>query len=69
MKTTELTVPDMSCAHCKATIEESLDRLPGIESATADPETKQVAVSFDESRVNEDQLKLAVENAGYTVAK
>ena len=67
MHNTEFTVPEMSCAHCKAAIEDSLNRLPGIGAATTDPETKQVEVSFDEDRVNLDQLKLAIENAGYTV--
>ncbi|TCJ20039.1 copper chaperone [Rubrobacter taiwanensis] len=68
MKRIRLTVPDMSCAHCKAAIEESLGRLPGVERAGADPDTKQVEVAFDEGRANEEQIRLAIENAGYSVA-
>jgi copper chaperone len=37
---TEITfrVPDMSCAHCKAAVEDELNRLPGVVSSNADLE-------------------------------
>ncbi len=61
-------VPDMSCAHCKAAIEDSLNELSGIEKATADPDSKVVEVVYSEDRVGEDEIKGAIEDAGYTVA-
>lgn len=61
-------VPDMSCAHCKAAIEDSLNGLSGVEKATADPDSKTVEVTYREDRVGEDQIKAAIEDAGYTVA-
>ena len=64
----KFTVPDMSCAHCKAAIEESLGELSGVANANADPDSKQVEVSYDEGRVSTDQIKVAIEEAGYTVA-
>lgn len=62
------TVPDMSCAHCKSAIEDSLNDLPGVEKATADPDSKVVEVGYDEHRVGEEEIKVAIEDAGYTIA-
>jgi len=36
MTETKLSVPDMSCAHCEAAVEGSLNALSGIESSNAD---------------------------------
>jgi copper chaperone len=63
-----LAVPDMSCGHCKAAVEGELNRLSGVESSLADVEKGTVAVRYDESRVSTEQLKGAIEEAGYTVA-
>ncbi len=62
------TVPDMSCAHCKSTIEDSLNELSGVEEATADPDSQVVEVAYDENRVGENEVKAAIEDAGYTIA-
>lgn len=64
----KLNVPDMSCGHCKAAIEGQLGKLPGVEKANADPGTKLVEVSYTEDRVDEQQIKSAIEEAGYTIA-
>jgi copper chaperone len=61
-------VPDMSCGHCKAAVEGELNRISGVESSNADIEKGIVAVCYDESRVSTEQLKDAIEEAGYTVA-
>jgi copper chaperone len=61
-------VPDMSCGHCKAAIEGELNKLSGVEAASADIEKGIVEVSYDESRVGNEQLVEAIEEAGYTVA-
>lgn len=62
------TVPDMSCAHCKGAIEDSLNELSGVEKATADPDTQVVEVAYDENQIGEDKVKAAIEDAGYTIA-
>ncbi len=59
-------VPDMSCGHCKAAVEGELNELPGVESSNADVEKGMVAVRYDESQVSVEQLKGAIEDAGYT---
>jgi copper ion binding protein len=66
MTNTTFTVPDMSCGHCKAAVEGSLDKLEGVEYSEADPESKLVEITYDEGRVTTDELKNAIEEAGYT---
>ena len=63
-----LKVPDMSCGHCKAAVEGELNGLSGVESSNADVEKGTVAVRYDESKVSNEQLIEAIEEAGYTVA-
>jgi copper chaperone len=63
-----LRVPDMSCAHCKAAVEEELNKLSGIERANASVEKGKVEVTYDEGTVTTDDLKEAIEKAGYRVA-
>jgi len=61
-------VPDMSCGHCKAAVEGELNKLSGVDRSLADVEKGTVEVSYDESRVSNEQLVKAIEEAGYTVA-
>ena len=61
-------VPDMSCGHCKAAVEGELNKLSGVKKANADVEKGTVEVSYDEGTVTTEDLKGAIEEAGYTVA-
>ena len=63
-----LKVPDMSCGHCKAAVEGELNKLSGVERTNADVEKGTVEVSYDERKVTTENLKDAIEEAGYTVA-
>ncbi len=65
-KTTVLNVPDMTCGHCELTVKEALDELDGEHSAKADHVTGNVEVSYEEGKVTDEQLRGAVEEAGYT---
>jgi copper chaperone len=60
-------VPEMSCGHCKAAVEGELSKLSGVESSNADVEKGTVAVRYDEGKVSTEQLKGAIEEAGYAV--
>ena len=60
-------VPDMSCGHCKAAVEGELNKLKGVERSNADLEKGTVEVSYEEGRVTTEELKGAIEEAGYTV--
>jgi copper chaperone len=63
-----LRVPDMSCGHCKAAVEGELNKLSGVQRANADVEKGTVEVSYDAGTVTTEDLKGAIEEAGYTVA-
>jgi len=67
MQQTILTVPKMSCGHCKMAVESATNDLAGVISISADPETKNVDVSYDESQVDLGAIKQAIEKAGYPV--
>ena len=61
-------VPDMSCGHCKAAVEGELNKLSGVEYSKADVEKGTVEVSYDDGKVTIEDLKRAIEGAGYTLA-
>jgi copper chaperone len=63
-----LRVPDMHCGHCKAAVEGELNKLSGVQRANANLEKGTVEVSYDEGTVSTEDLKDAIEEAGYTVA-
>ena len=60
-----LSVPDMSCGHCKSAVEGALQ--PLVESVDVDLDKKTVAVSYDESGVSRDKIVSALDEAGYPV--
>ena len=51
-----LSVPDISCDHCKHSIEEAVGALAGVESVEVGIESKVVAVDFDDTSVSPDQI-------------
>ena len=63
-----LGVPDMSCGNCRAAVEGELNKLSGVRKANADVEKGTVEVTYDERTVTSEDLKDAIEEAGYTVA-
>ena len=67
MTTTTLTVPDISCAHCKQSIEGALSGLPGVRSVEVEIEPKTVSLEFDESEIGLEQIVRAIEEVGYDV--
>ncbi|MDI3480500.1 MAG: copper chaperone [Tepidanaerobacteraceae bacterium] len=62
-----LKVEGMSCAHCKKAVETSVGALPGIFKVEAEVSHGKVDVSFDPSKVKLDDIKKAIEDAGYDV--
>ena len=60
-----LSVPDVSCAHCVASVDEALGGLDGVSTVTTDLSRKQVLVSLDPARVSVDRLVAALDEAGY----
>jgi len=69
MTTVTLSVPDISCGHCKASIEGAVAPLEGVESAEVTIDAKTVDVSFNESVVDLDAIVTAIDDQGYEVAR
>ena len=63
-----LNVPDISCDHCKMSIEGAVGGLAGIESAEVDVPGRTVAVAYDETAQTREAIINAIEEQGYEVA-
>ncbi|MDP9069181.1 MAG: heavy-metal-associated domain-containing protein [Actinomycetota bacterium] len=61
-------VPDVSCGHCRATIEKALESVPGVLGAAVDVDRKVVDVEFDDAVVDRTGVVRAIESSGYVVA-
>ncbi len=58
-------VSDMMCAHCEASVEKALAAV-GVK-AKADHLKKEVAVQYDGAKISIDEIRSAIQEAGYTV--
>ena len=63
-----LNVPDISCNHCKMSIEGAVNELSGIDSAVVDVAGRTVEVSFDSDAQSLESIVAAIEEQGYEVA-
>ncbi len=68
MNTVKLTVPDMSCGHCEATVKNTLGPLAGIEEVTVDLPAKIVSVSYDPAQISTDRMGAALAEEFYPVS-
>jgi len=68
MATTTLDVPDISCDHCKTSIEGALGPLLGVECALVDLAARTVTVTYDPGTLEAADLRRVIEDAGYEVA-
>lgn len=59
----------MSCQGCATTVTGALEALPGVSAVHVDLETKLVLVGHTEVRTEPAQLRVAVEDQGYEVAR
>ena len=64
MTTLNLTIPDMACSACAATITKSVQSLDTSATVDADTQTKKVTIS---TTSEPDHVKQAIADAGYTV--
>lgn len=65
MEQVTLIAQKMSCGHCKMAIESAGSALTGVSSINADPESKKIVVSYDESTIDLETIRKAIEEAGY----
>ncbi len=68
MQTVTLGVSGMTCGGCVRSVTKVLSGLEGVVRADVSLEQKRAQVDFDPQKVNVDQLKQAIEDAGYEVA-
>jgi copper chaperone len=65
-ETVTYNVPDVSCAHCKHSIESEVAQVQGVESVAVDLEAKTVTVVA--GPLDEQAVVAAIDEAGYEVA-
>lgn len=58
-------IKGMHCASCVRVIEKSLSKLDGVESCNVNLATAKATLSYDPSKVTDDQIKTAVVKVGY----
>ena len=63
--TTNFSVPEISCDHCKSTIIDTLSVVENIESIDIDIQTKDVTIQSSE-KINLDLVKSLLDEQGYT---
>lgn len=69
MTTQTLSVPDISCGHCKMSIEGALNELGGVSTAEVNIEPRTVDVTWNDATVTLDAIVDAIEGQGYEVAR
>lgn len=69
MTTTTLSVPDISCGHCKTSIEGAVSALAGVETVEVVVDDRTVGLAFDDGTVSLDDIITTIEEQGYTVSR
>ena len=64
-----LSVPDISCGHCKTSIEGAVGDIAGVTDATVEIEARTVDIDFDPGAVTLEAIIEAIEGQGYQVAR
>ncbi|MEX0994344.1 MAG: copper ion binding protein, partial [Balneolaceae bacterium] len=64
-----LDIEGMHCASCVSTVEKSLNKVKGVEEASVNLATESATVSYDADKVSDDDLRKAVEAAGYSLVE
>lgn len=65
MKNLEFTAKDISCNHCKMTIENGFGDVAGVSSVSVDIDSKRVSLVIDETKTQVDEISSQLEKLGY----
>jgi copper chaperone CopZ len=65
LKTVKLSTPTVQCEICKKKIETYLDRYDGVTMINVNYKRKETTVKYLTDRINEEEIKTAIANAGY----
>lgn len=68
MTTTIIAVKGMTCSSCVSSVLKALNSVEGVQEVDVSLEQNQATVTFDDAKVKVENLKSAVEDAGYDVA-
>ena len=63
-----LSVPDISCDHCKQSIQGAVGKLEGVNTVNVHIDPRTVDVEFDDNRVNRESIVKSIEGQGFPVA-
>lgn len=67
MTQVQLQVPEVHCGHCKSSLEGAVGALGGVETVNVAVADATIDVAFNESEVDIDAIKSAIEDQGYAV--
>lgn len=65
MKEIKLKIEGMHCTGCSGRLEKVLNNTDGIEEAKVSFENKVAEIKFDENTTSEEEIKEAIEDAGF----
>lgn len=61
----QLQAPDISCAHCVASVKNRVGQIDGVESVDANAETKLIDITFDGEKLNLEKIQAELADEGY----
>ncbi len=67
METITYTAPDISCEHCRKTIETAVGALPGIAGVQVDIVGKRVEIRYDPAQIGTDRIESTLDEEGYPI--
>ncbi len=67
MESLTLTSPDISCDHCKRSIEQAVGAIDGVQSVSVDVPSKRIAVNFNPVQTSRFAIVEKLDEEGYPV--
>ena len=65
MKETNFKIEGMHCVGCSTRLEKILNNLDGVEIAKVSLEEKKETIKYDDTKINIDNIKEAIEDTGF----
>ena len=65
VQTVKISTPTVQCESCKKRIETYLKRYDGVAAVNVNVKRKETTVKYLTDRINEEEIKTAIANAGY----
>ena len=65
VQTAKISTPTIQCEMCKKKMETYLNRQDGVQTINVNVKKKETTVKYITDRINEEEIKTAIANAGY----